>query len=907
MAIGSRLGPYEILTPLGSGGMGEVYRARDSKLGRDIAVKVLPDAFARDADRMARFQREAKLLAALNHPNIAAIYGFEDSNGAHALVMELVEGPTLADRIKQGPIPIDEALRIAKQICEALEYAHERGIVHRDLKPANVKVTNDDAVKVLDFGLAKALDNDASSIDISSSPTMSRMATMQGVLLGTAAYMSPEQAKAKPVDRRADIWALGCVLYEMLTGKMAFSGETVTDTLAAVVMKDPDWSLLPPATPARLRILLQRCLQKDPKQRLRDIGEARIALDEVLSGAPEPSSSAVVAVPTSAPFWSRALPWALFGATAVALVAVLALAFIRTDSRQQQSIRSLIPPPPKVSFAFSPQPYGAPLLSPDGTWLVFPGQGTNGKESLWVRRLDWLDAQQLQGTDGAAFAFWAPDSRQIGFFQDGKLKKIDVTGGPAVTICDAENARGGTWNQSGTILFAPLPSLAVSATGATFLQVSAAGGTPSAIASREEKLSNGAFSNRWPMFLPDGRHFLYLSGNLYAQGTTQLGIYIGELGSKETKFLVQSDSDAFYAAPGYLLFIRADTLMAQRFDATHQELKGGAFPVGQNVGSPENYRLGLFSVSQTGLLIYGAAPELGGELVWFDAAGKRLGTAGPPGASFPRLSPDGKRLAYASVNATARNGDIWTEDLGRGVQTRLTFGPLNFAPVWSPDGSRIAYGSAAGPSLPLTVTVKDSSGAGNPESFSSSENKFQIPTDWSRDGRYILFQSGASGSTRLQEIWAMPLFGDHKPFPYLLSQFGAGEGVLSPDGRLVAYVSNESGNVEIYLSPFPGGGSKWQVSQGGGAGPQWSHDGGALYYVAPGGKIMEASVKANGSSVEIGAPRQLFQDELIVTNEPEADIGYSVTPDGKRFLVAEGSANTSPLTLVTNWSAAPNK
>jgi eukaryotic-like serine/threonine-protein kinase len=896
---GTRLGHYEIIAAIGAGGMGEVYRARDSKLGREVAIKILPQTFVPDAERLGRFQREAKVLAALNHPNIASIYGLEDSGSTHGLVMELVEGPTLADRLKRGPIPIDEALRIAKQICEALEYAHERGIVHRDLKPANVKATNDDAVKVLDFGLAKAIEGDPSSIDISTSPTISRLATMQGVLLGTAAYMSPEQAKGKAVDRRADIWAFGCVLYEMLTGRMAFSGETVTDTLAAVIRAEPEWSELPGSTPAPLRLLLQRCLQKDARQRLRDIGEARIGVDEVLSGAPGPGPAAAPPIP--APLWRRALPWSTTIVLGI-IAAAFALAYMRADRTPEQSIRSLIPAPPKVSFAFSPAPYGTPLLSPDGTRLVFPGQGADGKESLWVRPLASLDAQQLQGTDGAAFPFWAPDSRQIGFFQDKKLKKIDVTGGPALTICDAENARGGTWNQSGTILFAPEPAAAASATGSTLFEVPAAGGTPSAIASREVKTSSGAFSNRWPVFLPDGRHFLYLSGNLYAPGTTQLGIYAGELGSSQAKFLVQAASDALYAAPGYLLFLRGDTLMAQGFDAGDQELKGSAFPVGQNVGSPQDYRLGLFSVSQTGLLIYGAAPELGGQLVWFDDAGKRLGTAGPPGASFARLSPDGKRLAYASVNATAGSGDIWTEDLERGVQTRFTFGPVSLAPVWSPDGSRIVYASADGASLSLMV--RDSSGAGNPESLSSGGHEFQIPTDWSRDGRYILFQKGGSGSARLQAIWALPLFGDRKPFLYLQSQFGVGEGALSPDGRLVAYVSNESGNGEVYLSPFPGGGSKWQVSQGGGAGPQWSRNGGALYYAAPGGKILEASVKESGSAVEIGAPRELFQDEMMATNAAEANTGYSVTPDGKRFLVGEGSANASPLTLVTNWQAA---
>ncbi len=900
LSPGTKLGSYEITAEIGKGGMGEVYRARDAKLGRDVAIKVLPEAFARDAERMARFEREAKVLASLNHPNIASIYGLEDSTSTHALVMELVDGPTLADRLKSGPIPLDESLRIARQIADALEYAHERGIVHRDLKPANIKISRDDAVKILDFGLAKAIEGDSSSMDMSNSPTLTRMATQAGVLLGTAAYMSPEQAKAKPVDRRADIWAFGCVLYETFTGRLTFGGETVSDTLAAVIRAEPDWSLLPSNTPGGVRVLLQRCLQKDSKQRLRDIGDARISLDEILSGASEPSATGP-GITSPAPGWRRVLPWATAIVLAI-VAAAFAFAYWRAGSTQLQPIRSLISAPPKVSFAFSPEPYGAPLLSPDGTRLVFPGQGTDGKESLWVRPLDSLDAQQLQGTDGATFPFWAPDSRQLGFFQDGKLKKIDVTGGPPVTICDAENARGGTWNQSGTIVFAPRPAVAAATngTGAMLFQVSAAGGTPTAIASHKE--STGTFSNRWPKFLPDGRHFLYLGGNLYAPGTDQLGIYVGELGSNEAKFLVQADSDALYAAPGYLLFLRGNTLMAQHFDAGNQKLQGSAFPVGEDIGSPQAFRLGMFSASQTGLLIYGAAPEFGGQLVWFDATGKRLGTAGPPGASYPSLSPDGKLLVYSSVSLSALTGDIWIEDLERGVQTRFTFGPMSIAPVWSPDGSRIVYASIT--KNFLSLFVKNSSGVGSPEPLNSADSRFQIPTSWSRDGRYILFQRSAGNAGKGgRAIWAMPFFGDRKPFPYLQSQFDVGEGAFSPDGRWVAYASDESGNSEVYLSPFPGAGSKWQVSQGGGDGPQWSHDGSGLYYVASGGKMMEASIKENGSAVEIGASRQLFQDPMMFTNAAESNIGYAVTPDGKRFLIDEASANATPLTLVTNWAA----
>ena len=457
IAAGTKIGAYEITGAIGAGGMGEVYRARDTKLGRDVALKVLPDAFARDVERMARFQREAKVLASLNHSNIAAIYGFEDSGNTHALVMELVEGPTLADRIKSGPIPIDEALRIAKQICEALEYAHERGIVHRDLKPANVKVTNDDAVKVLDFGLAKAIEGDASSMDIANSPTMSRLATMQGVLLGTAAYMSPEQARGKVVDRRADIWAFGCVLYEMLTGKMVFGGGAVTDTLAAVLRAEPDWSQLPAGTPTRVRVLLQRCLQKDAKQRLQAIGDARISLDEVLSGAPEPTPAGTAQA--ALPLWRRALPWALLGGAAITIaLLVWAPWHAATLPAPAVVVRFQIPLPEKTTMTTT----GTFALSPDGRELAFAAIGPDGVQRLWVRPLDSLEARPLPGSEAPQFPpfFWSPDSKYIAFDAGGKLKKIDISGGPAQTLCDVHGAAvGGSWNRDGVIIFAEVPGV----------------------------------------------------------------------------------------------------------------------------------------------------------------------------------------------------------------------------------------------------------------------------------------------------------------------------------------------------------------------------------------------------------------------------------------------------------------
>ncbi|HXH48529.1 MAG TPA: protein kinase, partial [Terriglobia bacterium] len=707
--------------------------------------------------------------------------------------------------------------------------------------------------------------------------------------LGTAAYMSPEQAKGQRVDRRADIWAFGCVLYEMLSGRKPFEGETISDVLAAVIMKDPDWAAKPEATPQAIKKLIYRCLQKDRRQRLQAIGEARITIEETISGVGEgsalPGVSPEQREPKGLPY--RILPWAL-AAVGFLLAAVLVVAYLfKSPAAPVQSIQSLITAPEKVSFVS----YGQPVLSPDGKRMVLRVVDAAGSVSLWVRPLDSLTAERLQGTGRGGFPFWAPDSRQLGFFQDGKLKKIDVTGGPPVLICDAPAGLGGAWSKSGVIIFAPQ----LGAAGLS--SVPAAGGTASAIVGPK-----GPSSNRWPVFLPDGRHFLYSSGGLGAAGTSKLGIYVGELGSNEQKFLLQSDSQALYSPPGYLLFLRGDTLMAQRFDAGSLKLEGGAFPVAEHIPST-GLRLGLFSVSQTGLLVYATGGgESSGQLVWMDASGKEIAKVGPPEVSVPALSPDGKRLAYMAVNSGGNGTDIWLMDLARGVQTRFTFGPrYNAFPVWSPDGTRIAYSSYGANGV--NILVKAASGAGNAETlFKADANA--VPNDWSRDARYILFfMQNDRGDG---DIWALPLFGERKPFPYLQTQFNEGDSFFSPDGHWVAYVSDESGSYEVYLSPFPPGGGKWQVSQGGGVQPQWRHDGSALYYLAPGGKLMEASVKEKGSVVEIGAPHELFQ-------KPFSRLGlvrpsYVVTPEGKRFLVNVASeAASAPLTLVTNWPALLKK
>ncbi len=653
LAAGAKLGPYEITGAIGAGGMGEVYRARDAKLGRDVALKVLPEAFARDAERMARFQREAKVLASLNHPNIATIHGLEDSGSTHALVMELVEGPTLADRIKQGPIPIDESLRIAKQICEALEYAHERGIVHRDLKPANIKVTNDDAVKVLDFGLAKALEGDAASLDISTSPTISRLATMQGVLLGTAAYMSPEQAKGKSVDRRADIWAFGCVLYEMLTGQQTFTGEAVTDTLAAVIRAEPDWSQLPAGTPIRARVLLQRCLQKDPKQRLRDIGDARISLDEVLSGAPDPALAGTARA--AAPLWRRALPWAAASALAIALAA-LGWAYARiagAPARPEAVVRFRIP-------ATESTPTGGVFaVSPDGHRLAFSDDSAGGPPKIWVRELDSFDARSIAlpaSSQGPATLFWSPDGRYIAYGEGsspGTLRRADVSTGETENLCDVPSspALGGSWNADGTIIFGQA--------GGAIMKVPASGGIASPVT--EVDSSRGELDHLFPTFLPDGRHFIYLRSSTDARLS---GIYIGSIDDKpdgqNLNRLQESDTSAEYVpssdpAWGELLFVRNEALMARRFDVRLMKLVDEPVTVVDHVGTFRS--VGEFQASND-VLIYKTSVTTGNaRLVWLDRQGKLAGTvcdridfAGRKASARKPIRPDIYRLARRSRN-----------------------------------------------------------------------------------------------------------------------------------------------------------------------------------------------------------------------------------------------------------------
>ncbi len=911
-----QIGPYQVVDRIGEGGMGVVYRARDARLNREVALKVLPPVFAEEPTRMARFEREAQLLASLNHPRIAAIYGIEESGTTRALVMELVEGPTLAERIgpstpsarpkaastsraqtaasgsaarpasaaaasshaRKSGLPVDEALPIAQQIAEALEYAHEHGVIHRDLKPANIKVTPDGGVKVLDFGLAKAMGPEEASGDMSNSPTLSIAMTQAGFILGTAAYMAPEQAKQKQVDRRADIWAFGCVLYEMLTGRMAFHGETITDTLAEIIKGEPDWNALPADTPPPVQRLLRRCLIKDPKQRLRDIGDARVAIEETLSGAAAETEGADTAsqIAASSSSLRRALPWAL-GAVTV-LLAGLAAWLLLQPKAPQNVIRFSVASPENQEFVYG----GEGSVSPDGRTLAFVAQtGPEQPPMLWVRRFDSLTAVEIPGTEGAFLPFWSPDSQWIGLQADHKLVKVAVSGGPVQTLCP-EGILGATWSRDGVILFSNEGHL---------YRVSDTGGTPA------EVLAPGPAERYWyPQFLPDGRHFLFVAGAGNASGDFAA---VGSLDSTSIRRLIRVGSDAIYASPGYLFYREQSALMARPFDAGALRFTGPAVPVAQNVGEFAGPRFGYFSVSSAGVLAYQTQPNTAtNQMVWFNRAGQKLGTVGQPEVyTNPALSADGTRLAVGvgELGKTA----IWLYDLKRGTASRLTFNPTDETnPVWTPGGSGILFSSNR--TGPYGIYEIAADGLGSTQKIYQSKTDQAAIDGVTADGKYAIYDTASAPSSI--QLWILPLSGGGKPFPFVQGHnSGAANGQFSPNGRYVAYASNETGSAEVYVQTFPQHTGRWQISASGGTQPMWRQDGKELYYLTPDDKLMAVDVDTTAAAFQAGIPRELFQTQLVPTSFWRNI--YVPAPDGQRFLmIAPASqAKPEPITVVMNW------
>jgi serine/threonine protein kinase/Tol biopolymer transport system component len=875
---GTRLGSYEILAAIGAGGMGEVYRAKDTKLGREVALKILPASFTNDPERVARFRREAQVLASLNHPHIAQIHGLEEASGTQFLVLELVDGESLDKRIARGPIPVDESLAISKQIAEALEAAHEKGIIHRDLKPANIALTKDGQVKVLDFGLAKAVESTAGSVDAMNSPTITSPAMMTGVgvILGTAAYMSPEQAKGRPADKRSDIWAFGCVLYEMLSGERAFEGEDVSDTLANVLKREPDWSRLPADVPALIRGLLRLCLNKEVRRRRQSAGDVRIDIEQVIE-----QKEAVVAIGRMKRLFSMSLPtWAVLIAS---LLVAAVLAAIRQRARpdpSQPQMRVEITTP-AIPLAF--------VLSPDGRYLAFVASG-DGPQRLWLRPLDKTDALPLAGTDGADYPFWSPDSRSIGFFVSGKLRRVDIGGGQPQDIAQAIEG-GATWNADGVILFTPSP-------GSPLSRVSASGGRPVAVTRLDPPRQT---SHRWPHFLPDGRHFLFVVAGI---GDVS-GIYLGSLDGDEPKRLTTNFWAGEYLPPGLLVTVRQGALVAQKLDLKRGELMGDpitlAYPVDYAPGFFEG-----FSVTANGLVAYRAS---GGrqQLTWFDRTGRSLGVAGEADATFinyPELSPDDRMIAVQREVQT--NNDIWLLDTLGARWNRFTFdAALDVDPLWSPDGGRLAFASNRKGNK-YDLYWKPSNGAGADELLWETPHH-KTPEDWSKDGRYLLYSEN-DPKTR-SDLWVLEMAGsERKARPFVNTPFDEMMGMFSPDGRWVAYETNESGQSEIVVTPFPNPNARWQVSAGGGRQPRWRADGKELYFIASDGKLMAVPVSSSGSAFEARAAVPLFQVRIVSASASAHKPQYAVARDG-RFLINQPvkEATATPITLLMNWNPDTHK
>ncbi len=892
LQLGTRLGPYEIQCAIGAGGMGEVYRALDTNLGRQVAIKVLPDTFARDPERLVRFEREAKTLASLNHPNIAVIHGLEKANGIRALVMELVEGPTLADRIAQGPIAVDEALPIAKQIAEALEAAHEQGIIHRDLKPANLKIRPDGTVKVLDFGLAKALDPTPGGTDASQSPTITSPAmTRLGVILGTAAYMAPEQARGKVVDKRADIWAFGCVLYEMLTGRRAFEDEDVSMTLSKVLQREPDFDALSSNLPGRVRQTLHVCLQKDLRKRASDIHDVRLALE----GAFE-TSQAAQSHGLEQPLWRRARPIA---ATAVVAVLLTGLA--------AWSLWPSVGPQPALRFYHDLaadqgfRSIGRPVLalSPDGRHFVY-----NTTAGLFLRSMGALEARVIPGTEGPLVnPFFAPDGETVGFWQGGQLKRISVRGGAAVVICAARIPFGASWGKDNTILFGQESGI---------MRVAANGGTPELVVpSKEGEQVYG------PQLLPDRDSVLFSVTT--ASGATrwdEAQIVVQSLSTRQRTVVLQG-SDARYLPTGHLLYALRDALFAVAFDVGQLQVGGGPVSVVEGVA-----RAGIitgaanYGVSDGGILVYvrsvpgGFVPgsEPLARLVWVDRKGREEPL--PPPARryvYARLSPDGTRVA---VDIRDHERDIWLWDLRRQIMTRVTFdAQLDGLPVWSPDARRLVWTSQR--DGPNNLYWQAADGTGTVERLTESPNT-QRASSFTPDGRRLLLSETAGTASRNVDLGLLPLAGDRRVTWLVKTRFSELNGEISPDGRWLAYESDESGQFEIYVRPFPAvDQGRWLVSMNGGRQPLWARSGQELFYLAPDGTLMGVPVRVAQGSVNLGAgtPAKLAEGSGYYNGEdPNLGRTYDVSPDGARFLrikVKEGVPNTSGapsrVVVVQSW------
>jgi serine/threonine protein kinase len=857
LAIGTQLGSHEITALLGKGGMGEVYRARDTKLKREVAIKILPSEFSRDGDRVSRFQREAELLASLNHPHIAGIYDIAEADGLRYLVLELVEGETLEDRLKRGRFPVDEALSIAQQIAEALEAAHEKGIVHRDLKPANVKITPDGKIKVLDFGLAKAF-SEQESVALSNSPTM-MSASVPGMILGTAAYMSPEQARGLAADNRSDVFSFGCVLYEMLAGRNAFPGETLADIFVSIMKAEPDWSLLDPNTPAAIQLLLRRCLQKERGRRMRNIGDAAIEIHQVLTEPLPDSAGAEGKTPSP----SARLYVLGFSILAVVISIAVFIGLRRTPAAPEaMTIRFAVEPPDRFFTRGSVPPF---VVSPDGRHLAFLGEGATRK--LWLRSLDSSEIRPIPGTESARLLpFWSPDSKYLGFFSNNNLQKVSIADGHSQVICSVPAFTVSTWNSSNVI---------VTAVEGTLYRVSGDGGDLQVLLAPPGSRDEVYFD--LPEFLPDDDHFLY---SINSPDREARGLWVRSLKSGEQKRLLPFPARARYLS-GYLLYLRDDKVIAHPFDLAKLLVTGE--PIGLTLDPGRNESVGAFHISSNGVLAWSERPKGAAELVWRDRTGKKTAVGLAAGLySQVRLSPDASRAALL----TSDSPNIWLLEMSSGVFSQLNSSQRSESDmVWSPDGRELAFASRG------NLFRRAIGSADAVPFFQSGDNKWLH--DWSPDGRYLIFAHGTGA-------YAVSTTGEQKPITLVENGFAKDEFRVSPDNRWIAYNSDESsGRSEVYVASFPKFDRRRQVSNSGGAIPRWRGDMKELYYMRPDGMLMAVDIRP-GEVLETSAPHALFQADVPFTTVVDQ---YDVTADGKKFLVIENEQNATspPINIVVNW------
>jgi len=867
-----------------------VYRARDTRLDRTVAIKILPQHLSDNSVAKERFDREARAISSLNHPNICHLYDVGVQDGLNYLVMEYLEGETLADRLRKGSLPLAQTLRYGRDICDGLETAHRSGVIHRDLKPGNIMLTKTGA-KLMDFGLAKPLTSvhPPSSQLTRTLSTPDRPLTAEGTIVGTFQYMSPEQVEGKEADARSDIFSLGTVLYEMVTGKRAFEGKTTASTVAAILALEPQpISSLQPTSPPALDQVVRTCLAKEPDERFQSAHDVKLQLQWITDPA-----AAAVAAPVRAWWKSAKVAW---GACAVLLIllAWLLAGRLTQSAPPSSSVRASILPPEGAEFFSRDIEGGAPTISPDGRQMVVAVREKNNV-MLWLRAVNSETMHPLAGTQGAGHPFWSPDSHTIGFFAEKKLKRIDDNGGDLRTLCDVSvAARGGSWSRDGVILFSP-------GTSDVLYRVSANGGTPVVVTEFDK--DHTETSHRWPQFLPDGKHYIFF---LRSWDKERTGIYVGSLDSKERRFLLHTGYRAIYVPPGYLLYLQDQTLVAQAFDAQKAELKGEPAPLPDHPAIVGPNSAAMFSVSETGVLLYypNVTGAFGWPLVWHDRAGKTLETIGQDFFSQPAISPDATKVAVATYDLTWWTPDVWILDLVRGTKTRFTLGTDgSSSPVWQPDGQAIIYGSIRKGHVQIYRKALNGKTA---DVLLETDGLFELPRSICHDGRYLTYLRREGSVGARGEIWILPLFGDRKPFPLVQSQFDIEGAAFSPDCKWVAYTSSDPGQPEVYVTSFPDGARKYQVSTGGGQIPRWRADGKELFFLAPqNSNLVAVNVEQNGQELRLGTPHPLFQ---------AFGIGYrfnfyDVSPDGQRFLISgyTQAVNNVPLTLVTNWSSELRK